>query len=344
MLSYLLVVGATVEDFGTQSTKSDQAKKRLPVRSRSPLVCQMASQSTTNEYPTPPPPHFLTICHPVSVNTEIRDPLEISRPGLLPQAMPTTRRKKVYIRCDVEGCDFVSDRAFHVSQHKQLKHDINVTWFDCEADDCLYRAKTQRLLASHRLHKHNVPLLAGATEIAWFRCEHPDCSYKSKQKGGLTRHNVEKHPIELKEGEYYPCEVEGCDHRALSMWTLKEHEQNRHNIGVAFHSCDTQGCQFRTKYKSNLKLHNQVKHDKGVVWFYCGVADCDFKGKRTAVVKVHKLKAHDIGEWLHCTEEGCDYRANSRTMLKQHQARTKHSTASANLTAEGGGGGGGGGR
>jgi hypothetical protein len=62
------------------------------------------------------------------------------------------------------------------------------------------------------------------------------------------------------------------------------------------------------------------------------------------VVKVHKLKAHDIGEWLHCTEEGCDYRANSRTMLKQHQARTKHSTASANLTAEGGGGGGGGGR
>ena len=61
--------------------------------------------------------------------------------------------------------------------------------------------------------------------------------------------------------EWHSCELEGCDYKAKSVGTLKQHLANIHDIDVKWHHCKQSDCKYKAITISKLKRHKKFIHD-----------------------------------------------------------------------------------
>jgi hypothetical protein len=67
----------------------------------------------------------------------------------------------------------------HLKKHKEIQHDIDIKWFDCEVCNKQFEFKNQ--LKIHRQNKHDI-------DIIWVDCPLDGCDFKCKQHWWLMQH------------------------------------------------------------------------------------------------------------------------------------------------------------
>lgn len=249
--------------------------------------------------------------------------------------------------------EYVTHKKQNLDIHLAAKHDIGVTWYNC--DQCDYKAKQNAHLKQHKKTRH-------ATNAPIFKCDL--CNFESKYKDGVESHKKRMHE-NPEDRTLYSCDK--CDKQYTRPQALNNHKKTEHAIGITandWFKCDT--CDYKTIYKQQLQIHglrcapdvnatvykcthcNQyetlVEKDltmhlkrvhqigKALKEYMCGVDTttngvdtvCEYKTTDIANLKRHKQAIHNIDVQLFsCTE--CNLQFKQKANLEKH-VREKHAS------------------
>ncbi|WP_252178854.1 C2H2-type zinc finger protein [Endozoicomonas sp. 4G] len=134
------------------------------------------------------------------------------------------KKPKVH-QCDLEDCNYRSDRADHLKKHKQT-----------------------HLPADQRPKKPKV-----------HHCDHKGCSYSTNRADDLKKHK-QTHLPDDQRLKVHQCDHQGCNYRTDYGSTLKMHKQTHlpADQRPKAHQCDHEGCNYTTIQAGNLKRHIQT--------------------------------------------------------------------------------------
>ena len=123
-------------------------------------------------------------------------------------------------KCNIGNCKYES-KYFNLKKHKANKHNINVTWYQCNTNGCNKKFKQNSSLKRHEKFIHNM-------NIVWYHCNANNCEYKCKQNSNLKQHQSNKHNINI---NWFYCNINGCTSKFKQKSSLKKHEKYVHDIG-----------------------------------------------------------------------------------------------------------------
>ena len=113
-----------------------------------------------------------------------------------------------------------------IKQHKADKHNIGLTWYNCDIDGCDHKCKHKGNLKQHKADVHDI-------DVTWYKCDIDGCNHKCKLKGNLKQHKAYVHDIDV---IWYKCDIDGCNHKCKLKGDLKRHKAYVHDIGD--YECD----------------------------------------------------------------------------------------------------------
>ena len=93
----------------------------------------------------------------------------------------TTGKKKrsALLHC-CDQCSYKTNNSSNLKEHKQARHNIDLTWHKCNVKGCTYKAKTKCRLKNHKMCINDIG-------VTWHNCDVEGCSYKLKEKRGLKK-------------------------------------------------------------------------------------------------------------------------------------------------------------